>query len=64
MSDLIFAIFHLFLLLGIFIYAVYSLLQGNTLRFVILIVLLTVYYFFMLHKAVKEEIKRKKKKKT
>jgi 4-hydroxybenzoate polyprenyltransferase len=64
MSDWIFAFFHLFLLLGIAIYAVYSLLQGNILRFGIIAVLLTGYYFIVLHKAVKKEIERKKKKKT
>ena len=64
MSDWIFAFFHLFLLLGIVIYAVYSLLQGNVLRFAIIVVLLTGYYFIVLHKAVKKEIERKKKKKT
>ena len=63
MSDWIFAFFHLFLLLGIAIYAVYSLLQGNVLRFATIAVLLTGYYFIVLHKAVKKEIDRKKKKK-
>lgn len=64
MSDWIFAFFHLFLLLGVAIYSVYSLIQGNALRFVIIAVLLAGYYFLVLHKAVKNEIKRKKKKKT
>ncbi len=64
MSDWIFAFFHLFLLLGIVIYAVYFLLQGNVLRFAIIVALLTGYYFIVLHKAVKKEIERKKKKKT
>jgi len=62
MSDWIFAFFHLFLLLGIAIYAFYSLFQGNVLRFAIIVVLLTGYYFIVLHKAVKKEIERKKKK--
>ncbi|UCC39195.1 MAG: hypothetical protein JSV96_15530 [Candidatus Aminicenantes bacterium] len=63
MSDLIFAFFHLFLLLGIVIYAVYSLIRGDVLRFAIITVLLTGYYFIVLYKAVKKEIERKKKKK-
>ncbi len=64
MSDWIFAFFHLFLLLGIAIYAFYSLFQGNVLRFAIIVVLLTGYYFIVLHNAVKKEIEQKKKKKT
>lgn len=64
MSDWIFAFFHLFLLLGIAIYAFYSLFQGNVLRFAIIVVLLTGYYFLVLHSAAKKEIDRKKKKKT
>jgi len=61
MSDWLFAFFHLFLLLGIIVYAFYSLIQGNILRFVVIMVLLTGYYFLVLHGAVKKEIKRKKK---
>lgn len=64
MIDLIFAFFHFFLLLGILVYAFYSLFQGNTYRFALIIVLLTGYYFIALHKNVKKEILRKKKKKT
>ncbi|MGB2763065.1 MAG: hypothetical protein WBC02_06325 [Candidatus Aminicenantaceae bacterium] len=64
MIDLIFAFIHFFLLLGILVYAFYSLFQGNTLRFAVIIVLLTGYYFITLHKNVKKEILRKKKKKT
>ena len=60
---MIFAFFHLFLLLGILVIAFYSLFQGNILRFALIIALLTVYYFIALHKNVMEEIKRKKKKK-
>ncbi len=63
MSDWIFAFFHLFLLIGIVIYAVYSLLQGNVYRFSIIVVLLAAYYFLVLHNAIKKEIERKKKKK-
>ena len=60
---MIFAFIHLFLLLGIVIFAFYSLFQGNILRFALIIGLLTIYYFLALHKNVLEEIKRKKKKK-
>ena len=62
-GKMIFALFHLFLLLGIIILAFYSLFQGNVLRFALIIGLLIVYYFLALHKNVLEEIKRKKKKK-
>jgi hypothetical protein len=63
MFDWIFTFFHLFALLATFVYAVYSLIQGDVSRFTILIVLLGFWYFFMLHPAVKKEIQRKKKKK-
>jgi len=60
---MIFAFFHLFLLLGIIGFAFYSLIfQGNILRFALIIGLLTAYYFIALHKNVKEEIERKRKK--
>jgi Ca2+/Na+ antiporter len=60
---MIFAFFHLFLLIGILVLAFYSLFQGNVLRFALIIVLLTVYYFIALHKNVKDEIQRKRKEK-
>ena len=63
MSDLIFAFFHLFLLIGVVAYAFYSLYQGNIIRFVILIVCLILYYFIVLHKPVRAEIKRKREEK-
>jgi len=63
MFDWIFTFFHLFSLLAIFVYAVYSLIQGDVSRFILLIALLGFWYFFMLHPAVKKEIERKKKKK-
>lgn len=62
MFDWIFAFFHLFLLIGIVIYAFYSLFEGNGLRFAILTALLVGYYFLVLHKFVKKEIERKRKK--
>lgn len=64
MFDWIFAFFHLFLLLVVVLYAFYSLLQGNYLRFMAIIVLLTGYYFLVLHKAVKKEIQRKREKRS
>jgi Ca2+/Na+ antiporter len=61
MGDLIFAFFHLFLLLGAVAYALYSLLQGNVTRFAMMAACLILYYVLVLHKAVKKEIERKKK---
>lgn len=62
MGDLIFAFFHLFLLIGVAGYAVYSLASGNTVRFAVLTAGLIVYYFLVLHKAVRAEIARRRKK--
>jgi hypothetical protein len=64
MFDYLFAFFHLFLLIGLLGYAFYSLIQGNTLRFVLIVACLVGYYFLALHKNVKKEIKRKKKSKN
>ena len=64
MADWIFAFFHLVLILGIIIFAFYSLFKGNVLRFIVIIVLIAAYYFLVLHKAVRKEIERKKKKKA
>lgn len=64
MADWIFAFFHLFLLIALVAYAFFSLLQGNTLRFVFIIALLAGYYFLVLHKPVKKEIERKRKAKS
>jgi len=60
MGDLLFAFFHLFLLVAILIYAFYSLFNGDYLRFFSLAGGLALYYFLVLHSAVKKEIKRKK----
>lgn len=62
MFDYFFAFFHLFLLLGVFAYAIYSLIEGNVLRFALIIICLVGYYFLALHKNVKKEIERKRKK--
>jgi hypothetical protein len=61
MFDLIFAFFHLALLIGLLGYAFYSLFQGNALRFALIILCLADYYFIALHKNVKKEIQRKRK---
>jgi len=61
MQGLIFAFFHLFLLIGIVIYALISLVQGNFLRFALILTCLVTYYFLVLHSAVKKEIERKRK---
>lgn len=63
MFDYIFAFFHLFLLIGLLGYAVFSLIQGNVLRFGLIIACLVGYYFLALHKNVMKEIERKKKSK-
>lgn len=62
MSDTIFAILHLFVLLGVLGYAVLSIFRGNAARGGLILVLLAVYYFLVLHKAVRKEIARKTKK--
>ncbi|MBE0461332.1 MAG: hypothetical protein IBX60_06840 [Candidatus Aminicenantes bacterium] len=62
MTDWLFAFFHLFLLIGIIGYAVFSLFQGNVFRFVLILLCLVGYYFLILQKSVKKEIKRKRKK--
>ncbi len=62
MADWIFAFFHLFLLLGVVIYAFISLLvHGNVLRFGLIAGCLIIYYIFVLHKPVRKEIERKRK---
>jgi hypothetical protein len=62
MFDYIFAFFHLILLLSVFGYGVFSLLEGNVLRFSIISICLVGYYFLVLHKNVRKEIERKRKK--
>jgi len=62
MSDTIFAIVHLFVLLGVLGYAVLSIVRGNVARGGLILVLLAVYYFLVLHKAVRKEIAHKAKK--
>ena len=61
MFNWIFAFAHLLLLAGILGYTLYSLIEGQILRFALLALLLTIYYFLVLHKAVKKEIDRKRK---
>jgi hypothetical protein len=63
MGDWIFAFFHLFLLIGITVYALISLIQGNTFRFGLIVVCLGVYYLLVLNKPVKAEIKRRREEK-
>ena len=64
MFDWIFAFFHLFLVLGVVAYAVYSLIIGNIVRFLILITALGVYYWAVLHKPVKDELARRRELKS
>jgi len=61
MKDWIFAFFHMFLLIGVVLYALYALIIGNTTRFAVLALGLVIYYFLVLHKAVRKEIARKRK---
>jgi hypothetical protein len=61
MSDWIFAFFHLFLLIGVVLYAFYSLYLGNSARFFLLIACLAAYYLIVLHKPVKKELERRRK---
>lgn len=63
-GDYLFAIFHLVVLLAIFIYAVVALIQGNAPRFAIIIGCLVIYYFLVLHKPLLKEIDRKRKMKS
>ena len=60
MADLIFAFFHLGLILGVIGYAFYSLFTGNFPRFAFLSAGLALYYILVLHKSVKEEIRRRR----
>jgi len=62
MSDTVFAILHLLILLGILAYSLASISLGNVARGGLILVLLAVYYFLVLHKAVRKEIARKRKK--
>lgn len=62
MSDTIFAIVHLFVLLGVLGYAVLSIVRGNVARGGLILILLAVYYFLVLHKAVRKEIACKRTK--
>jgi len=60
MGDLLFAIFHLLLVLGAVFLAFYYLFLGNTFRFALMAACLILYYFLVLHKAVIKEIERKR----
>ncbi len=58
--DLAFALIHLAALVGVALYAIVSLVRGDTKRFLLLAVLLLAYYVIMLHPAVKKEIARRR----
>ena len=64
MFDWMFAFFHLFLILGVVVYAVYSLITGNPIRFLILSAALGIYYWAVLHTPVKKEIARRRELKS
>jgi hypothetical protein len=63
MNGLVFAIFHMLLLIGAVSYAFYTLFLGNHMRFSMMAACLLIYYFLVLHKAVTKEIERKKNQK-
>jgi hypothetical protein len=60
MSDTLFALLHVAVLLGIVAYAVLSLFTGHSGRGGLLFLLLAIYYFLVLHKAVLKEIARRR----
>jgi hypothetical protein len=60
MSDTVFALLHLAVLLAILAYAVLSLFSGNAGRGGLLLLLLSLYYLLVLHKAVRKEIARRR----
>ena len=60
MFDWVFAFLHLGALLAALGFAVYSLVQGNVLRFALIVVLLGAYYYFVLHPAVLKEVARRR----
>ena len=60
LGDTIFAIVHLLLLSAIFVYAVVSLVLGNTLRSALIVGCLILYYVLVLHGPVTKEIQRRR----
>jgi len=62
-GDLVFALFHLAVLIAILVYGLVGLLHRNIWRFGVIAAGLGLYYFFVLHKGVREEIARRKKSK-
>lgn len=61
MYDWIFAFIHLLGLAAVLIYAVLSLVKGETSRGLLLLGFLAVYYILVLHKSVMKEIQRKRR---
>ncbi|OGD12230.1 MAG: hypothetical protein A2Y86_06995 [Candidatus Aminicenantes bacterium RBG_13_62_12] len=62
-GDLLFAFFHLAVLVAILVYGMVGLIHHNYWRFGVITAGLGFYYFFVLHKGVRAEIVRRKKKK-
>jgi len=60
-SETLFALFHMALLLAIAGYAVVSLAQGNSWRFLVIMAGLSIYYFIVLDKPVRLEIERRRR---
>jgi hypothetical protein len=59
-SDTLFALFHLAVLLAVLIYAIYSCVAGQVSRGALILILLVIYYFLVLHKAVRKELARRR----
>jgi len=60
----VFAFFHLFVLLAILGWAVLALIRGNWERALLIAVCLAAYYFIALHDQVKKEIARHRQKRS
>ncbi|MDP2914364.1 MAG: hypothetical protein Q8O91_02790 [Candidatus Aminicenantes bacterium] len=60
LGDTIFALFHVFALATLLVFAVIDLIQGNTTRFGVIAGGLILYYILVLHKPVLKEIERRR----
>lgn len=60
LGDTIFALFHVFSLATLLVFAVIDLIHGNTTRFGVIAGGLALYYVLILHKPVVKEIERRR----
>jgi hypothetical protein len=60
-GDLVFALFHLAVLVAILVYGLVGLFHRNYWRFGVIAAGLGLYYFFVLHKGVRAEVARRGK---